>query len=119
MLNDFTVQITYKNKTLDDVSSRTCSLTDYCQELRTKIMHTIMDVENIFYESQQNKSKEEWDLDAMRDFQKIRHKMLDAANAVERLPMNLQYKGTSVNSVKAAEFVAETINKLTEQGVVR
>ena len=114
MLNDFTVHVIYKNKAFDDVSTRTYALTDYCQELRTKLMHTIMDVENSFYSYQDNKSKDEWDCEAMESFQKIRHKLLDAANAVNRIPTNLKYKGANINSMKASEFIADTINNMTK-----
>lgn len=113
MLNDYTVNIVYKNRTLEPVTQKAYSLTDYCQEQKLHLMHIIADVENAFYNMQDNKSKEDWDAKVMVDFQHIRHKLLDTANSIERLPKNLFYKGQNVDAVNSADYVADIINKAT------
>lgn len=113
MLNDYTVNIVYKNRTLEPVSQKAYALTDYCQEQKLHLMHTIADVENAFYTMQGNKSKDDWDAETMASFQHIRHKLLDAANSIERLPKNLHYKGQNVNAVNSAQYVADIINQAT------
>ena len=110
MLNDYTVNITYKNRTLEPVNQKSYPFADYCQEQKLHLMHIIADVENAFYDMQGNKSKEDWDERTMASFQHIRHKLLDAANGIERLPRNLFYKGQNVSSVNSAEYVAGIIN---------
>lgn len=111
MLNDYTVNIVYKNRTLESVCQKTYSFADYCQEQKLHLMRTIADVENAFYIMQGDKSKEDWDERTMAAFQHIRHKILDTANSIERLPKNLFYKGQNVDSVNSSEYVAGIINQ--------
>lgn len=115
MLNDCTVNVVYKNRSLEDVSCRSYSLVDYCQEQKLNLMHIITDVENAFYAMQNNQSKDDWSPQAMELFQRIRHKLLDSANSMERLPKNLCYKGVNVNSVSFSEYLANIINGLTQE----
>lgn len=117
MLSDYTVNIIYKNRALEPVKQKSYSLQDYCQEQKIKLMHTIMDVENAFYRLQNEKCKDDWDVDTMNEFQHIRHKLLDAANGIERLPKQLCYKGQNVGSVSSGEFIADIINKATGENV--
>lgn len=114
MLNDYTVNITYKNRSLEDVSQRSYPLSDYCQEQKINLLHTITDVENAFYTLQGNQSKNEWSQDAMELFQRIRHKLLDCANNVERLPKNLCHKGTNIGAMNSADYIADVVNQLTK-----
>lgn len=116
MLRDFTVHVDYKNKLLEDVDSKSYPLNVYCQELRTKLMHTIMDVENVFYGYQGNRAKEDWDCESAESFQRIRHKLLDTANAIDRIPNNLCYKGTNINTMKTSDFIANMIGSMTSDG---
>ena len=111
MLNDYTVNIVYKNRSLENVSQKNYSLVDYCQEQKLNLMHVITDVENAFYALQGDKSKDEWPIEAMQTFQMIRHKLLDSANSIVRLPQNLQHKGVSVNMIDGTEYIAGIVNK--------
>ena len=64
-------------------------------------------MEDAFYNFEDGKPQEEWDEKARAQFQKIRHKLLDQANAVKRLPSHLRYKGVQCNSKKLNEFLAD------------
>lgn len=114
MLNDYTVNIVYKNRSLENVSQRSYPLVDYCQEQKLNLMHIITDVENAFYSMQGNQSKNEWSPEAMELFQHIRHKLLDSANSIERLPKNLCCKGMNIGAMNSADYIADVVNQLTK-----
>ena len=40
----------------------------------------------------------------------LRHKMLDKANAIERLPGNIYYKGQSIMSENLAQYIADLMD---------
>ena len=115
MVEDYTVKITYKNKSLETISQREVSLVDYCKEQRQNLMHIIADVESAFYLLQPNKNKDEWSAETMEAFQKIRHKVLDSANNVERLPKNIYYKNCNISAIDATEYVGAIINAATKE----
>lgn len=114
MLNDYTVNIVYKNRSLESVSQKSYPLSDYCQEQKLNLMHVITDVENAFYTLQEDRSKDEWTPEAVETFQRIRHKLLDAANSIVRLPQNLQFKGVNIGAVDGSEYIANLVNQYTK-----
>lgn len=109
-MSDFTVKIAYKNRNLENVSSRTYDFQQYAEMVKLELMRIIMDVEDAFYTLQGGKAKEEWDEETMNRFQKIRHKLLDQANAVERLPQNLYYQDQQCIDNKLSTLLADIIN---------
>ena len=113
-MSDFTVKITYKNRNLEDVGGRVYDLQQYAEVLKLEIMCTIMDVEDAFYTLQDSKAKEEWSTETMAQFQKIRHKMLDQANAIERLPQNLYYKNERCFDTSVSKMVASIVDRAVE-----
>lgn len=115
VLNDYTVNIVFKNRSLESVNQRSYSLADYCQEQKLNLMHIITDVENAFYDMQGNKSKDDWSPEAMNMFQHIRHRLLDSANSIERLPRNLHYKGVNVGSMSGSEYIAGILNRASQK----
>lgn len=112
MQNDYTVKISYRNKEKEVVNERTYGLVNYCQQMKIGIMKTIADIENAFYEMQGNKSKEDWNDDTMTKFQHIRHKLLDSANNIERLPNNLYVDGKHIASVDASKYLASVLETI-------
>lgn len=46
---------------------------------------------------QHGKAKADWDRDTQEAFQKIRHKLLDKAGDIERLPKTIAYNGVQCN----------------------
>lgn len=115
MVEDYKVKITYRNRSLENVSQRVIPLTDYCKEQKQMLMRIIADVENAFYALQNYKSKSEWPEEAINAFQKIRHKILDSANNVERMPQNIFYKDTNITAVDGSRYLADIINAASQE----
>ena len=114
-MSDFSVKISYKNKNLENVSNRTYDFLQYTEMIKLELMRIIMDVEDAFYMLQDAKSKEEWDDATMAQFQKIRHKLLDQANAVERLPHNLYFNGVRCFDTSISKMLADIINNASKK----
>lgn len=108
-MNDFKVSIEYKNKKLQTVSERIYEFEEYVDELQLNIKRVITDVEDAFYQMQ-GKQKEEWDEDIKLLFEKIRHKLLDQANAIKRLPSTLNFRDIPCDSKNFSEVIAEILN---------
>lgn len=102
---DFTVTIEFRDKDLKKVGERSYTFNEYSELLKMELFRVIMDVEDMLY--CKFGSKQEWDSDVDASFQKIRHKLLDLANSVERLPSKLRYKGVSCASVNLSEVLAQ------------
>lgn len=71
------------------MSERDCSLTDYTSLLKNGVIRLILDAEDLAYRATDCKSKEEWPEDVMASFLRIRHKLLDTAGEIGRIPENL------------------------------
>lgn len=109
-MNDFTVKVSYRNKESADLREWTYDFKQYTEMMKRELMRIIMEVEDTIYHLQGSRSKDEWDSETMEHFQKIRHKLLDQANAIERLPQTLHYKGVSCASVNLGEYLASIID---------
>ena len=108
-MSEFKVTIQYKNKNLETVVEKEYDLISYTEMLNMELMRLIMDIEDAFYEFSGNKQKEEWSPELMERFKKIRHKMLDEANAIKRLPQNLTYKGIRADQISISDFINQTM----------
>ena len=108
-MSDFVVKIEYKNKNLETVIEKEYNFFDYTEMLNLELKRILTDIEDAFYCCSGNKQKEEWSPELMEKFQKIRHKILDQANAIRRLPDNLSYKGIKASTIPLSEFIARTI----------
>ena len=109
-MNDFTVKVSYRNKESSDLREWSYDFKQYTEMMKRELMRVIMDVEDTIYHLQGSRSKDEWDTETMERFQRIRHKLLDQANAIERLPGNLCYKGINCANISMGELLANTIN---------
>lgn len=114
MNKDFTVLIDYLNKNMEQISQKKYSFQEYTNMLELEIKRLILDVEDAFYKLEDGKQKTEWKEDTIQSFNKIRHKLLDVANAVGRLPKTLHYKGVSCSEVKLSELLAEIVNSASK-----
>lgn len=114
-MTDFSVKIAYRNRSLENVGEETYDFVQYSEMMKKQQTRIIVDVEDLLYYIQDNKSKEEWDEGTMVRFQHIRHKLLDQANAIERLPRNLYYKGVNCASISSSEMIANVLNSLSEE----
>ena len=108
-MSDWTVKIEYKNKELETVVEKEYDFADYIEMLRIGMMRIIMEVEDAFYTFSGNKQKEEWSPEMMEKFKKIRHKILDQANSIKRLPDTLHYKNHCANEMSASEFITKML----------
>ena len=106
-MSDFSVKVSYKNKNLEKVKDCTYDFSEYTEMIYSGLMRVIMDIEDVFYKLEDSKAKEQWSEESLSEFQKIRHKILDQANAVKRLPQNTFYKEIPMN-----EFVADILDNL-------
>lgn len=108
-MSDFIVKIEYKNKNLETVVEKEYDFISYTEMLNLELMRLIMEIEDAFYVFSGNKQKEDWDPEMKDRFRKIRHKMLDQANAIKRLPQNLSYKGVRADQISISDFINQTI----------
>lgn len=92
MQEDLRVKVTYRNEKMEPVITKEYTLDCYTSSMKYELMRIITDVEDALYIAQDNKQKEDWDENVLKAFVRIRHKLLDEANAIERLPQDLQRK---------------------------
>lgn len=108
-MSDFTVKIEYKNQNLETVIEKEYEFSQYTDLLNLELMRIITETEDAFYYLT-GKQKEDWDNETKSRFQHIRHKLLDQANAIKRLPQTLSFHGISAGSVSFSEVIAKDIN---------
>ena len=83
------VKITYRNEKLEPVYERTYSLQEYADMVRMDLLRLITDVEELVYEMNDGKPREEWTDQSKAIFCKVKHKLLDKAGDIGRLPQNI------------------------------
>jgi hypothetical protein len=88
--DNLAVDITYKNKNMETVSTKTYEFKDYMSMIGLDIRRVIMDVEDLVYRLQDGKQKDEWSDQAIAGFSRIRHKLLDKAGEVDRVADSLR-----------------------------
>ena len=108
-MSEFKVKIEYKNKDLETVVEKEYDFLDYTEMLNLELKRVLMDIEDSFYYFSGNKQKTEWSPELTQRFNKIRHKLLDQANAIRRLPENLSYHGVKATTMPFGEFLARTM----------
>ena len=108
-MSDWKVKIEYKNKDLETVVEKEYNFMDYTEMLNLELKRVLMDIEDAFYYFSGNKQKADWSPELTERFAKIRHKLLDQANAVKRLPQTLFYKNIPANSMSCSEFIEKTM----------
>lgn len=108
------VNITYKNSKLETVCDKTYTLEEYTKMMRADLLRLITDVEDLIYKMNGGKPRMEWTDDSWVAFCCIKHKQLDKAGEIERLPDNLvtlaEHAGED-DDENLSEFVARVFNK--------
>ena len=99
------VKVTYRNKDMEPTYSKVYALNEYTDMLRTDLMKLVSDVENLCYAANNNKPKEEWSEETFSWFCLIKHKLLDKAGDVGRIPENI------VRKEPLNQFVARILNE--------
>lgn len=89
MANKCCVRVTYRNKDMEPVYEKKYSLEDYTEMLRADLLRVITDVENLVYSLNGNVSKSDWPDDIWNEFCRIKHKLLDKAGEIQRIPENI------------------------------
>ncbi len=108
-MSEFKVKIEYKNKDLETVVEKEYGFIDYTEMLNLELKRILMDIEDAFYYMSGDKQKQNWPPELTERFQKIRHKLLDQANAIRRLPENLSYNNVPANTIPFSKFIAKTL----------
>lgn len=108
-MSDFKVRIAYKNKDLKTVVEKEYDFIDYTEMLDRELRRILKDVEDSFFYFSNYKPKDEWDEELLKRFETIRHKLLDQANAIKRLPENLFYKDIQGTTMSFSEYLARTL----------
>ena len=83
------VKVVYRNEKLEPVYEKKYTLSEYTEMLRNDLLRIIRDVEQICYEANDNADKEDWSDATWNLFCGIKHKLLDKAGDIGRLPENL------------------------------
>ena len=108
-MSDFTVRISFKNKDMETVVEKEYDFLDYTMLINLDLKKILGLIENAFIYMNGGNTKEQWSKDVLDRFNDIRHKLLDQANAVRRLPETLSYKNIPANSISFGEYLARTI----------
>lgn len=89
--NDIFVKVTYRNEDLVPVCIKEYALGEYTDLLKNNLMRIITDVEDVLYEAT-GRQKDVWSPAIAAKFGKIKHKLLDNAGEISRLPINIDFK---------------------------
>lgn len=113
-MSDWIVRIEYKNrnpetKDLQTVVEKEYEFIDYTEMLSRELNRVLKKVEDAFFAFSGYKPKTEWDQEMLERFDEIRHKLLDQANAIRRLPENLSYCNVKANTIPFSEYLARTL----------
>ena len=108
-MSDFRVKVSFKNQELETVVEREYDFIDYTMLIDLDLKRVLKHIEDAFSYFNNGKPKEEWPQEAYDRFSYIRHKILDEANAVKRLPENLSYKNVPANTVNFSEYIAKVL----------
>lgn len=87
--SELKVHVTFRNEDMEPVCEEEYNLAEYTEKLRADLQRVIPDVESLVY-LLTGKPRSGWGDDAWRIFSRIRHKLLDKAGEVARIPENLE-----------------------------
>lgn len=104
------VKVVYRNKDLEPIYERSYSLKEYTDMIRSDQLRLITDVEDMVYRANDNKPKTEWSSELWEDFCRIKHKLLDKAGDIGRLPENV-FLSNQEEFPSLTEFVANIVDK--------
>ena len=108
-MSDFKVRISYKNKNMETVVEKEYDFLDYTMLINLDLKKVLGLIEDAFVYMNGGNSKQEWSKETLERFNEIRHKILDQANAVRRLPETLSYKDIPATTMSFSEYLARTL----------
>lgn len=88
MDDKYSVHVVYKNGKQEVVQDVNYELRDYTDMLRADLLRVITNVEDLVYDMNNQRPKEEWPDNVWSGFCRIKHKLLDKAGEIGRLPDN-------------------------------
>ena len=106
-IQEIGVRVTYKDKDMKPTYTKTYSLGEYTEMLRQDLLRLITDVEQLCYIANDNKQKEDWSDETFDEFCRIKHKLLDKAGDIGRLPENITVRVTEPLN----EYMARVLNE--------
>ena len=110
-IQEIGVKVTYKDKDMRPTYTKTYPLCEYTDMLRQDLHRLISDVENLCYIANDNQAKEDWSDQTFEEFSRIKHKLLDKAGEIGRLPQNIVIR----TNEPLNEYVARILNEGDDQ----
>ena len=83
------VRVVYRDASLKPVYTKNYTLNEYTDMLKNDLLRLVTDLEDLCYVMSGNKPKDDWSDRLWVGFSNIKHKLLDKANDIGRLPSNL------------------------------
>ena len=83
------VKVTYRNRDLESIYTKTYSFCEYTEMLHADLLRLVTDIEDLCYTMNGGKPKDEWTDESFAAFNKIKHKLLDKAGDIGRMPENM------------------------------
>ena len=88
-INNLGVKVTYRNHSLEQVYTKTYGFCVYTEMLHADLLRLVTDIEDLCYVVNNGKPKEEWTDETFAAFNRIKHKLLDKAGDIGRMPENM------------------------------
>jgi len=89
------VNVVEHDRDMKEVSNDLYPLREWCNIFRNNLWTLITDVEDVIYRATNGSSKNDWTDDTWAKYCAIKHKLLDKAGEIERLPDNLRLRNES------------------------
>lgn len=105
-VQEINVRVTYRDKNLQPTYTKTYTLTEYAETMRSDLQGLVGEVETLGYIANGNKPKEEWSDESFAIFSRIKHKLLDKAGEIGRLPSNMTLR----TSEPLSNYMARLLN---------
>lgn len=105
-IQEIFVTVTYRDKDLRPTYTRTYTLPEYADSIRSDLQQLVGEVETLGYLANGNKPKEEWSDESFAAFTRIKHKLLDKAGEIGRLPANMK----QLKREPLSDYVARIMN---------
>lgn len=106
MKQEVCVRVTYRDKDLKPTYVKTYTLGEYAESMRSDLQNLVGEVETLAYIANDNKPKEEWSDESFALFSRVKHKLLDKAGEIGRLPLNMTVR----NSEPMSDYMARILD---------
>lgn len=106
-IKEILVRIVYRDKDLQPTYTKTYTLNEYADAMRSDLQSLVGEVETLGYIANHNKPKDEWDDESYAVFSRIKHKLLDKAGEIGRLPANITLR----TSEPLSDYMARLLNE--------